>query len=167
MNRRHLLQTAALWTGAAAALAACAGTSLTPAVVIADAQSALAALKGILPNLSALIPAATLGQIGTDITAGQGLASSLSSNLPATSGATVLQQVEGYLNAALTALAGFPLIPPPYSTIIQAAAVVLPSIEAWVNSVVAQPTAAASPRVAALARGMTLAQARSVLAGAR
>ncbi len=94
-------------------------------------------------------------------------------NLPAASGATTVQIVEGYLNAVLNTLAAPPingLIPAPFNMAVAAAALVVPDLEAFVNqylpaaTAVAPATYAARLQLRAAARQVTtLDQAMAIL----
>lgn len=169
MNRRTFLSAVAL-----APLAACgtgATGALTPATVIDDANAILTGIGSLLaaPQITALIPPTTLAQVQGWITAAHDRMAAVTAGMPAAQGATALQTVEGYVNDALNVLAGFPLIPPPYSVFLQAAAVLLPVVEAFVGTVLPPAPAPAKARLAALrARSVTMTedQARVILRGA-
>lgn len=175
MLRRHLLATAAL-TPVAAALAAC-GTTLTPAQIVTQAGATATGLAGAIKQVIAaypsLIPATTAVTIQTDLADASAAATSLSASLPATTGASLVQTVEGYINAVLTVLAGPPingLIPAPFNMAVTAASILIPQLEAFVNTYL-PATAAASPvalaarhRFAALAPAMTPEAAVAILA---
>ena len=177
ISRRSLFAVTTCLSGlvAVTALGACSQVPLTPADIIADAQAAASGLSTALSLLSAaaptLIPAATLASIQSDLATAQGIAKTLSASTPATSAASVVQQVLGYLNAALNVLAAPPingLIPSPFNTAVAAVAVLAPEMEAFVTAYI--PTAAASPvavkvraKLVAAAPAMTPAQARARL----
>jgi len=163
-----VLSTAILFAPAAL-LAGCAtgltGPAVTPSQVIADAGSIINGLAATVTQINVaspgLIPAALLPQIQTYLTQAQAALASLSGSLPAQTSAVTLQQVEDDAQSVLTALAGVPLIPPPYSTAIQAAAILLPIVEVFVNQTlhtVAPTVAAPDPARANQARA-TLAAA--------
>ncbi len=158
-------------------LAACAGQPVTPASVVADAQTAVTGLQTALKQIAIaepnLIPAADLTRINADLAAAATAAAQLSAGMPAASGATTARIVEGDINDVLDVLAGPPvngLIPAPANQVVAAAAIVAPMLEAFVAQYV--PAAAASPEAAnarttlAALKPMTLDQARAVLAGA-
>lgn len=150
MNRRNLL----LAFPALAALAACQTGNTTLAVVAQDVSTIASGLLGVLPNLPAnIVPAATMAKVGEAVADLQKLAAQLSSTATTTAAQPIVQQVEADVNTIVDALAAFP-IPPPYSTAIQAAAVLLPVIEVAVGFVVPAKTASAS---------MTADQARAAL----
>ena len=132
----------------ALALASCAGVALTPAQIVADAGTLANGLSGALNGLvaayPALIPAATAATLQSDLLLAASAASSLSASVPATTGASTAQTIDGYINAVLNTLAAPPingLIPTPFNSVIAAAAIVVPEIEAFVNQYL--PTAAA------------------------
>ena len=158
---RRNLATALLGT---TALAACGTTTLTPTLIITEAGTVANGLAGAITQIAtaypALIPAATLVTIKTDLGLAQTAATGLSAALPATTGASVVQTIEGYINAVLTVLAGPPingLIPAPFNMAISAAALLVPDLEAFANTYLA-PTAAAS-LAAAHARAMLVVNA--------
>lgn len=152
-------------------MAACATPTgnATPATVLADINGAVNGLLGVLPSLGTVIPAAQLAQITSYVNAGQALLSTFAAGLTASQGATVLLQVETYVNSALNALAGFPGIPANYALIISAAAVIVPIVEAYINSVlpssVKSGVSPATLRAKApwVVSNMTISQARLLL----
>ena len=129
MNRRTLLTTLAL-----APLAAC-GT-LTPSTVATDATTIVNGLAAIEPTIVGLagIPAATAAKIAADLALAQSLLPSLSGivasfSTPTTALQTIVTAVNDILGLATTApLAA--LIPANVETILQAAAALLPVVEA-------------------------------------
>jgi hypothetical protein len=156
---------------AALPLAGCSGSSLTPTVIVAAAGTVAKGLAGAVSAIASayptLIPADMLATIQTDLALAQTAAGQLSATLPAATGASVVQTVEGYINAVLNLLAGPPingLIPAPFNQVIGAAAIVVPVLEAFVAQYL--PAASASParvKLAASVPGMTRAQAMAVL----
>ncbi len=175
----HLSRRAIIAVPLAVTLAGCAGTTLTPSQIVADAATlakglagALTAVASAVPNL---LPAGMLATLESDLTLAEGAASALNTNLPATSGASIAQTIDGYINAVLNTLAAPPLnglIPAPFNTAIAAAAVVVPEIEAFVNrylptaSAVAPATYAARLKLRDTAPQVTtLAQALAILEG--
>ncbi len=173
----HLSRRAILGAPLAAALTSCDSNALTPAQIVTEAGVAAKGLSGALTQLAGtdpkLIPAAMLATLQNDLTLAQGAASSLTTNLPAASGATTVQIVEGYLNAVLNTLAAPPingLIPAPFNMAVAAAALVVPDLEAFVNqylpaaAAVAPATYAARLRLRAAAPQVTkLDQAIAIL----
>jgi len=155
MNRRALLRTTMLVLPAVA-LADCANAPLTPAEIVAQAGAAASGLDGMLTQVVAkypnLIPAATVTDLHDDLTKAEQAAVMLSGSLPAPSGASIVQTVEGYLNSVLSTLAAPPingLIPAPFNEVVAAAALVIPGLEAFVNQYI--PTSAsASPATLAV-----------------
>ena len=163
-TRRALL----LGTFAAQAtlLAGCGTTGpLTPASVITDAQTIISGLDATLTQIQAadpgLIAPAALAKAQGYVAQAKAALATLSANLPAAQGATTLATIEGYINGALNTLAAFPLIPQPYAGYIQAAAVLLPIIEAFSNVTLGTASATASARAAPIA--MTADHARLLL----
>ena len=145
---RRAILLAPLVAPLAAALTRCGVNALTPTQIVTEAGVAAKGLSGALAQLAAadpkLLPATTLSTLQNDLMLAQGAASSLTSALPAASGATVVQTVEGYLNAVLNTLAAPPingLIPTPFNLAIAAAALLVPDLEAFVNQYL--PTASA------------------------
>lgn len=163
MKRRHLL----LATLAPLALAACGGAAgpLTPAGILSNAGAIVNGLAVAIPELlnavPTLIPAATGSRIMGYLTQAQTILATVTANLPAAQGATLLAQVEGYINSALTDLAAFPLIPPPFSTYIAAASALLPVLEAFINVTLGRVSTVAASRAARIT--MTADQARLLL----
>lgn len=176
-TRRFLLggTAAGLLTAALAACTTGPFAKMTPTQIVAQAQAAASGLLGMLQQVAkaypVLIPPATLATLTKDLTLAVGSAQSLSGNMPATQGATVVKTVEGYLNAVLNTLAAPPingLIPSPFNMAVAAAAFIVPQLEAFVGTYI--PAAAASPatvfnreKFAAQAPGMTTAEALAVL----
>jgi hypothetical protein len=175
MLRRHLL-TITAFTPVVVMIAAC-GAALTPAQIVTQAAAVATGLQGAIKQVvaayPALIPAGTAATIQTDLTDASAAATSLSASLPAATGASIVQTVEGYINAVLSVLAGPPingLIPAPFNMAIAAAAVLIPQLEAFANTYL-PTTAAAAPvtiaarqRFAALAPTMTPDAAVAILA---
>jgi hypothetical protein len=136
----NLSRRAVLGAPLAAALTSCGAIALIPAEIVTEAGVAAKGLSGALTQLASadpkLISATTLGTLQGDLTLAQGAASSLSTNLPAATGASTVQTVEGYINAVLNTLAAPPingLIPAPFNMAVAAAALVVPELEAFVN----------------------------------
>lgn len=158
MNRRSIFLGLTALTSVAA-LAACGGTTpLTPAQVVADANGVVnglaAAVAGIIASSPTLIPADTAATIQSLLGQAEALMASVSSAVGAPSAASVLQQVEAIVNTVLASLATVSAIPAPYSTAIQAAAVILPIIEQFVSTYIPStaPKAIAAPSASDLAR---------------
>lgn len=171
MNRRSLITAIPI-----GALAACAGQTAAQvsAQVVTDLNNAITSLSNAIPAITkaspTLIPAGTQTQIMAYLADAQGVISALSTSMTATAAAPVIQKAEGDLNAVLAALAMVPLIPPPYSMIIAAAAMVAPMVEGYLNSVLGvSPTKAAATAPSAIAARygvMSLHDAEDVLAKA-
>ncbi len=165
----------ALLAGVAVLPAACAGQTAAQvsAQVVTDLTNAIAGLSNAVPAIAkadpALIPAAMQAQIATYAADAQGVLATVSASMTATAAAPALQKAEADLNAILAALAAVPLIPPPYSMIIAAAAAVAPMVEGYVNTLIGAPPKAATAAPALLGArygAMPLAQAEAILAQA-
>jgi len=173
----HLSRRAILGAPLAVALTRCDVNALTPAQIVTEAGVAAKGLSVALAQVAgtdpSLIPATTLATLQNDLTQAQSAASSLTTSLSAASGGTIVQTVEGYLNAVLNTLAAPPingLIPAPFNLAVAAAALVVPDLEAFVNeylpaaSVVAPATFAARLQLRAAAPQVTtLDQAVAIL----
>ena len=166
MNRRAFTTTAPL----ALLLSGCGtNTTLTPAQVVADAQGIVTGLGKafgiVIAEDPALIPPAQAATDTAGLNVASGALATIAANLPpVTTGQTLLQTVEKYINAALDDAAAVTpkivaLVPAlaPALPLIQAASVLVPVIEAFINP--AAPATAAR----AMAGGMTVAQARALL----
>jgi len=152
----HLSRRAILGAPLAAALTRCGINALTPAQIVTEAGVAAKGLSGALTQVASadpkLISATTLATMQNDLTLAQGAASALAPNLPAASGATIVQTVEGYINVVLNTLAAPPingLIPAPFNMAIAAAALVVPDLEAFVNQYLPAASAVAPVTYAA------------------
>lgn len=155
MKRRSLLFGTTSFFG----LAACAGTDQTVKIVATDVQLIANGLQGILPNLGTLagLSPESLATIANALADLQQVASAIAQTSTTAEEKPLVQKVEAYVNTIVSILAAIPLIPPPISTVLQAAAILLPIIETAVGLVVQNP-----PRV----RGgtpMTADQARLIL----
>jgi hypothetical protein len=143
ISRRSILAVTPL-----AALAACAGQSAdqTIATVAADANTIAGGLQGVLAQLGPLnVPGLTpsvISTVGVAVSQIQTVAASISGVTSAAAAQPLVQKIETYLNTIVAALAGLPL-PPPVSTALQAAAILLPIIEVAVGLVVQQAAKAA------------------------
>jgi len=144
----HISRRTILGAPLAAALTGCGANALTPAQIVTEAGVVAKGLSGALTQVAGadpkLISATTLATLQNDLALAQGAASSLTTAMPAASGATVVQTVEGYINAVLNILAAPPingLIPSPFNLAVAAAALLVPDLEAFVNQYL--PTAAA------------------------
>jgi hypothetical protein len=161
VSRRALLSITAAAIPAAV-LAGCAGgnVQLTPQQVIDDANNIVAALGTSVSSIGiqspGLIPAATVTMIMQYISDAHQMLSGLSAATAANSAAPVLHQVVADVEVVLTTLTAIPAIPAQYVAIIQAAAIVLPIVEAFVNSVLGAvtpaPVSTPSPEALANAR---------------
>ena len=174
MTRRGL----AALSASALALTAC-GRSGTVQVTVAQVQqflgSALSIVNALDGAFSALgkvqPPVLTPGQAGSvttslmtaraAITGLQGQLAGAAALDTSTVSAT-LNTIDTALNAVVNVAASLPMIPPPYSVVVQAAAVLLPVAEATINPLIVQ-VAGASPSVARLRGGMSVGEARNVI----
>ncbi len=152
----QLSRRAILGAPMAAALTCCGAEALTPAQIVAEAGVAAKGLSGALTQIARadpkLIAASTAATLQNDLTLAQGAASALAPNLPAASGAAVVQTVEGYINAVLNTLAAPPingLIPAPFNLAVAAAALLVPDLEAFVNQYLPAASAVAPATYAA------------------
>lgn len=157
-------------------LAACDATgSVTPVEIVTEAQAFASGLAGALPALVAaypsLIPPATYATILADLAQAKAAAATLVATLPATSSAFTVQNVLGYVNAALNLIASPPingLIPSPYNVAFGAAAFLAPLLESFVTAnlpvtaAVSTETMATRGKLRALAPSITTA-AQAVL----
>jgi hypothetical protein len=166
-SRRTLLSVGAAAIPAAALfLSGCASTTpLTPAQVVADAKAVVTALGTAVTQMGidvpTLVPAALVTKMKNYIADASSVLDALSSSMAATVGASVMQQVVSDVVAVLNTVGGIAGLPSQYTMIIQAAAVILPTLQAFVTSTLGIVTASARVKASGT---MTLAQARAVLA---
>jgi hypothetical protein len=171
ISRRIVLAAPIAGLGGCTVATSIFGAAATPADIVADVSSIVTGLSNGFNIVKGSLPTAyqaDIAKIAADLNLATGGLATLSTNLPATTGATVVSTIEGYINAVL-AIATTPplasLIPAPFSTALGLVSVVLPAIEAFVNQYLtpAAPVAAVSlarVRAAALApSGLTVAQA--------
>jgi len=160
MNRRHFLvaSTALVAVGGCAQLKN-AFASVTPAQIVTDVSGTVSGLaKGYALAVAAapgLIPAGPAGTITADLALAQAVVKGLVTGLPATNGAGIVQQIEGYVNDVINVAAAPPLnaiIPSPFNLAVAAAAVVLPTFEAFVNQYLPSAPTVAAPMVSARAK---------------
>jgi len=171
MLRRELVFAAPVALGGCTIATSLFGAAATPANIISEVSAMVVGLNNGFNDVKAALPAAyqtEISKIQADLNLATGGLGTLSTNLPATTGATVVQTIEGYINDLMSVATTPPLaslIPSPFSTAIGLVSVVLPEIEAFINQYLAPvaPVAAASlarVRAAALAPpGLTVAQA--------
>ena len=159
MNRRTVLL-------APLALAACnnpAQIDTVLATVVADAQTIAGGLQGMLPQLGALnlpgLTPAVMAIVGSAVADLQGVATSLQSVSAVASAQPLVQKIESYVNVIVSTLAALPL-PPPISTILVAASVLLPVLESTVGLIVNSLTPATAK---AAGSTMTAPTARLIL----
>jgi len=146
------------------ALAACSSTAPkpTPALVIADLTNALTVIKSdiaLVPNLRPDVVAT----VQADADKGLAVLAALGAEADRVAQANALKQAESFLNAALMALPA--VLPPPYNLYVQAAAAIIPTIEAYIASLQVAPTMGAM-QAASRAHGMSPETGSAILAGA-
>lgn len=153
MHRRTLLAGATAL--AATTLAACATGTPTPATVAQDVTLIATAFTKVLPNFVSIagISSATTATVNQAIVDLQAAAAAVSGADTTVSAQPVVARVEADVGAVIAVLAGLPL-PGPISTVLEAAAVLLPVIEAAVGIAAAAGTAPGT---------LTPAQARAAL----
>jgi hypothetical protein len=155
MNRttRRSLARLGLSAGFLAVLAACSTTGTISAnelnAILAGAQNIYTLVNEALPALKPLIGSndwanvqtadTALGTVITQLQAAQ-QAGSVSS----ATAVSAVQAFEAALNAIVSVAASIPIIPPPYSAYLEAAAMALPAIEAILGLVIASNTALAA-----------------------
>jgi hypothetical protein len=163
-----MIRRAFLLGASGAGLAACTTASVDAGLATAasDVATIAAALPAVLTQLGTLsIPGLTpaiVATVGVAVSGIQTVASALSGAATAAAAQPLVAKVETYVNGIVTALAGLPL-PPPISTALTAASILLPVIEAAIGLVTTPAPAAA--RMAASAPSMSPAQARLILKG--
>jgi hypothetical protein len=116
-------------------LAACKSGNTNLATAANYVSSIATGFLNVLPKFADIegMPTALMAQIGQWIADLQNLAAVIKTTAEATAAQPVVQQVEADVNAIVGALAGFPIIPPPISTVLTAATFLLPVIEAAIN----------------------------------
>jgi hypothetical protein len=164
-------QTLALMGGTM--LAGCSGTATPPiatvtADVVADLSQIATGFETALPALVAttppVLPATTLATVETDTNQVITLAKQVTAVTTASAALPTVQQIGADLNAVVGIAAG--IVPPPYGTMLAAAAVLLPIIETTLQGLlgtITPPAASAKLKSAALPT-MTPAQARAAIA---
>lgn len=166
---------------ATTALAGCTSTTgaTTPQSILSLVSTILNGLAGAarMPAVVAAVSAApggaaALNTVLNDIILAQGALASLTTNTPAATGATTVQQIDGWLNAIIDTADSPPLIgliPSPFNMAITAVAILLPGLEAFVNQFLPAPAPATASAHAPSLRAksaMTAAQAQAVLVSA-
>lgn len=157
-------------------LAACGtGTTGTVTVTVAQVQGFLGSALSIVnaldkafamigPSMKPADVVSVTGNLALARTTITGLQAQLAgvTTLDMSTLAAKLTTIDNALNAVVSVAASLPVIPPPYSVAIQAAAVLLPVAEAAINPLIVQ-TFGASPAVARLRGGMSETEARGVI----
>lgn len=161
-------------------LTACGtGTTGTATVTVAQVQGFLGSALSIVnaldksfSQIGAIVPpamkpadvASVTGNLALARTTITGLQAQLAgvTTLDTSTLAAKLTTIDNALNAVVSVAASLPVIPPPYSVAIQAAAVLLPVAEAAINPLIVQ-TFGTSPAVGRLRDGMSVAEARGVI----
>ena len=144
------------------------GSASPPTQVLADASGIVTALGNAVTQIGVqspgLIPDAQITQIKSYISDANSLLGSLSASTAANESATVLNQVCNDVEAVLVTLTKTQSLPPQYVSIVQAAAVVLPIVQAFVNATLGIVNPAPAPAAVSAAQShMTVSQARHVL----
>ena len=148
MNRRRLLITAPIF------LTSCSLVGLTPNQALQqaalDGQTIAAGFKAMLPQLATVekINAATTAKVGQYIADLQTVAANLAIATTTAAASPAVQQLEADINAIVTTLAGLPL-PPQISLALQAAAILLPTIETAVGLAIQPPPPALAAKLRA------------------
>jgi hypothetical protein len=162
MTRRTLL-----WGSASVvALAACTSpATLGPIfgdvnLIVTGLQKAIQGIETADPTL---IKASDQATINTALTTALSLVNGLSSATPTSSGASTVQTIDTDINTILDIAAALPVIPPPYSFAVQAAAALAPLVEAFVNSTLRLAAAAPPGPRTRLRAGLTPEQGRAQL----
>jgi hypothetical protein len=167
-HRRALFAFAILPAFLFAGCSSTSGNGTTPTQVLADASAIVNALGNAVTQIGVqspgLIPDAQVTQIKSYIADANSLLGSLSASTAANESATVLNQVCNDVESVLVALTKAQNLPPQYVSVVQAAAVVLPIVQAFVNATlgVVNPTPAPAA-VSASQSHMSVEQARHVL----
>jgi len=151
VSRRAFLGVAAASLGAGA-LAACAAIdpNATPqenlANVVTDVNDIAGAFMKVLPQIAAIngVPTSVIATVTSAVDEMQVVAQALSkAALSTTAAQPLVQKIETDVNAVVDAVASLPL-PSSVSSVIQAASILLPIIEAAVNLSVTTPAVKAS-----------------------
>jgi len=160
ISRRTLLSASA----SVVALAAC---STNMATIASDANLVVTGLQkafqGIETADPTLIKASDQATINTALTTALSLAKGLSATTPTGSGASTVQTIDTDINTVLDIAAALPVIPPPYSLAVQAAAALAPVLEAFVNTTLNLAAAAPPGPRTRLRAGLTPEQGRAQL----
>lgn len=168
LTRRHLLTTTMIG-GTALVAVGCAGTTANQALqdAASDVKTIAAAFQAILPALGSVAGLSTtaVATVGAYISDLQNVATSVAGATTNAAAQTGVQQVETDINGIVAALAVLPVIPPPFSIALQAAAVLLPVIEAAIGMLIPPTPAPVTTSVARLraAPPMSAAEARLYL----
>jgi hypothetical protein len=172
MNRRTLLANSSIVAIGltAVGIVGCAGltTNQVLSQAAADANAIAQGLKNILPQIGALagVSPATVATVGQAIADIQTVAAAITGATTAGAAQPSVVQLETDLNAIVAALASLTVIPPPISTALMAASILLPLIETAVGMVVpAQASLAMAKAVRTSAPITTELQARNFLNG--
>jgi hypothetical protein len=155
-------------------VAGCSASDTLPAQILADAAGVVNDLLTLVPQVSAAAPSILSASVAAtllkDLNLAKTLLNSLSTSVSASTAATVLQQVEGYVSDALNALAA--VIPAAASTFpvltafvlpIEAVASLLPVLVNFINSQIPPPSALKLTDKIATIPTMEVLKARQVL----
>ena len=163
LTRRELLSRTIVASSAGFALYGCANANQVASTVASDASLIATGLQGALANIGNLnisgLTADRIQTIGLALAGLKTVATSLAMATTSAQAQPLVQQLETDLNAIVGALATLPL-PPQISVALQAAAILLPVIEAAIGMVIPTPAPTAPAP-----QHMTPDQARLILQG--
>ena len=136
-------------------------TPVTDAQILADAMGVVSGLTAVVAEINAAKPGSVPPNVTAYLADAQTLVTGLSSATPAATGASKLQQIDADISNVLGAVQPVAAtVYPAAGVAIEAAEVVLPGIEAWVNPIITQATGVSAP---APVSATALANARKVL----
>lgn len=172
MNRRSLLSSASAIAVLPILMAACGTTASATlsAQVIADINGALQGLATLPAQLEKTVPPVITQALGdtimADIAALQGSMATISASTALQAGVDVMARVFGGMNTAVSVLSAFP-VPPPFNMVLMAVAVILPTVQAYLEKYQPAPVPVSPPaaalRAKATAHGISLEKARATL----
>lgn len=145
---------------AAFIVSACANFAKIVSQVSQDVSSIASGLLKVLPQAGQIVGITPdkVAIIGEAVSSLQNLAAKLASATSNAEAQPIVKQVEAAINSIIDALAGIPFIPPPFSTALQAAVVLVPVIETAAGLLVPQQM-----KLRAAAVSMSPNQARAFL----
>ena len=135
-----------------------AGTTLTDAQVLADAQGIVNGLASVAAQVNAANPGTVPSAASAGLTDATALLATLTASTPAPAGASTLARIDTDISNVLAAIS--PIVSTVYpiaGPVIAAVQTLLPVVEAWVNPLITSATgvsaiAPVSPDAAAAAR---------------